>query len=130
VNTQSKKFKAGRGYALPIAPHRAVLDPILLHDIQAGTIVFNSNEFTSLCPLTDQPDFAVLQIRFTPKAHTLESKSLKLYLHAFRNYKGFAEDINLKILNDIFETIEPDRLEVNMHWHKRGGIEIETSFWR
>lgn len=127
MNIQDKKFKSGRGYQTYQEPTKEILDLISIKKIW-GRIQFKSEEFTSLCPITDQPDWASVQITFTPKEFTLETKSLKLYLHAFRNYKGFAEDINQKIVEDIWDIIQPSIIEVSMLWKKRGGIEIFTTF--
>jgi len=125
------EFKSGRGYKPQAEPTREILQSIpLFKGSSSGAISFRSEEFTSLCPITSQPDWAEIIIRFSPKDYTLETKSLKLYLHAFRNFKGFAESINIKILNDIFGTIKPLWLIIRMDWKPRGGIPITTEFAR
>lgn len=125
------KFKNGRGYKTPLSPSKDILHPIpLLKGPCDGVVSLSSEEFTSLCPITSQPDWATISIRFSPVDNTLETKSLKLYLHAFRNFESFAESINIKILNDVFITIKPRWLIVSMNWKPRGGIPITTEFAR
>ena len=70
-------------------------------------ITFSTPEFTSLCPVTGQPDFAIITIRYTPKKTCVESKSLKLYLHSFRNTGSFAEAVTNRILDDLVRAISP-----------------------
>ena len=127
---QTPQFKSGRGYENYTQPSHRILDAISLEGPwQHGAVHFQTDEFTSMCPITSQPDWATeIHIEFNPLRHTLETKSLKLYLHAFRNYSGFAESINLKILNDIFYVIEPTWISVSMKWKARGGISIHTYF--
>jgi 7-cyano-7-deazaguanine reductase len=79
-------------------------------------------EFTCLCPLTGQPDFAVIRIRYVPDQWLVELKSLKLYAWAYRNEGAFHEDVTNRILSDLVETIAPRRAEVVGDWNVRGGI--------
>lgn len=81
-------------------------------------------EFTTLCPLTGQPDFACLNIAYIPAAKLVESKALKLYLFSFRNHGGFHEDCVNVILRDLCQLIEPKYLEVEGIFTPRGGIAI------
>lgn len=81
-------------------------------------------EFTSLCPITDQPDWATLYIRYIADRKMVESKSLKLYLHGFRNRGDFHEDVINLILNDLVAIMAPRYLEVLGIFHPRGGIAI------
>lgn len=88
------------------------------------SIELNSWELTSLCPKTKQPDFGEISIFYRPDQYCIESKSLKLYLFAFRNYKGFMEEITNKIADDIFEVTQANMLTVTAKFKVRGGIEI------
>jgi 7-cyano-7-deazaguanine reductase len=84
-------------------------------------------EFTCLCPITGQPDFARLTIRYSPRAHLVESKSLKLYLYSFRNQGTFGEDVVNTIARDLFALLQPRWLEVSGDFLPRGGIAIKPS---
>lgn len=86
---------------------------------------FNCPEFTSLCPITGQPDFATIYISYIPNIKMVESKSLKLYLFSFRNHGGFHEDCVNTILNDLVELMEPRYIEVWGKFTPRGGISID-----
>ena len=81
-------------------------------------------EFSSLCPITDQPDWATIYIRYVADRKMVESKSLKLYLHGFRNRGDFHEDVVNIILDDLVTVIQPRYLEVLGIFHPRGGIAI------
>ena len=87
-------------------------------------VTFNCPEFTSLCPMTGQPDFATLTIRYIPSARMVESKSLKLYLFSFRNQGDFHEDCVNMILNDLVRLMNPRYIEVLGTFNPRGGISI------
>ncbi len=86
-------------------------------------------EFTSLCPVTNQPDFAHLVIDYIPKAWLVESKSLKLYLTSFRNLGAFHEDCTVAIGKRLVELLEPVFLRIGGYWYPRGGIPIDV-FWQ
>lgn len=88
-------------------------------------VKFNCPEFTSLCPITGQPDFATLYISYIPDRKMLESKSLKLYLFSFRNHGAFHEDCVNIILNDLIELLQPRYIEVAGKFLPRGGISID-----
>jgi 7-cyano-7-deazaguanine reductase len=90
---------------------------------------FTAPEFTSLCPVTGQPDFARLIIDYAPAAWLVESKSLKLYLGAFRNHGAFHEDCTLSIGRKLVETAAPKWLRIAGFWYPRGGIPIDV-FWQ
>ncbi len=81
-------------------------------------------EFTCLCPVTGQPDFATIKINYVPNKYMVESKSLKLYLFSFRNIGIFHEDVVEKILNDLINLLDPFYIEVIGHFNARGGISI------
>lgn len=87
-------------------------------------VKFNCPEFTSLCPITNQPDFATIYISYIPNLKMLESKSLKLYLFSFRNHGSFHEDCVNIILDDLVNLLEPKYLEVYGKFTPRGGISI------
>lgn len=88
-------------------------------------VKFNRPEFTSLCPITGQPDFATIYISYIPDKKMLESKSLKLYLFSFRNHGSFHEDCVNTILNDLIELLQPRYIEVLGKFLPRGGISID-----
>lgn len=88
-------------------------------------VKFNCPEFTSLCPITGQPDFATLYISYVPREIMVESKSLKLYLFSFRNHGDFHEDCVNIIMNDLIKLMEPAYIEVWGKFLPRGGISID-----
>lgn len=88
-------------------------------------VKFNCPEFTSLCPITGQPDFAAIYIAYIPDKKLVESKSLKLYLFSFRNFGEFHEDCVNRILNDLVNLLEPKYMEVWGKFLPRGGISID-----
>jgi 7-cyano-7-deazaguanine reductase len=88
-------------------------------------VKFNCPEFTSLCPITGQPDFATIYISYIPDVKMLESKSLKLYLFSFRNHGAFHEDCVNVILDDLVELLKPRYIEVAGKFLPRGGISID-----
>jgi len=85
-------------------------------------IVFDCPEFTCLCPLTGQPDFAQFKIRYVPDKLCVELKSLKLYLWSFRDLGAFHEDVTNRIANHLIETLSPRSLTMEAEWNVRGGI--------
>lgn len=85
---------------------------------------FNCPEFTSLCPITGQPDFAEIRISYLPDRLMVESKSLKLYLFSFRNHGDFHEDCVNKIMKDLIKLMSPKYIEVTGIFTPRGGISI------
>ena len=87
-------------------------------------VTFRCPEFTTLCPITGQPDFATLYINYIPGKRMVESKSLKLYLFSFRNHGDFHEDVVNVILNDLVALMEPKYIEVRGLFYPRGGISI------
>jgi 7-cyano-7-deazaguanine reductase len=90
---------------------------------------FVAPEFTSLCPVTGQPDFAHIVIDYVPGDWLIESKSLKLYLASFRNHGAFHEDCTIAIGRRFFETAEAKWLRIGGYWYPRGGIPIDV-FWQ
>jgi 7-cyano-7-deazaguanine reductase len=90
---------------------------------------FTVPEFTSLCPVTGQPDFAHIVIDYVPGAWLVESKSLKLYLSAFRNHGAFHEDCTVAIGRRLAALLSPAFLRIGGYWYPRGGIPIDV-FWQ
>lgn len=90
-----------------------------------GSISIEAPEFSSLCPITGQPDFGLIAIEYSPDRLCLESKSLKLYLLGFRMHGSFHEEIVTRVLNDLVEKLDPYKIKVEGRFAKRGGI----SFW-
>lgn len=88
-------------------------------------VKFNIPEFTSLCPMTGQPDFATIYISYIPDVKMVESKSLKLYMGSFRNHEGFHEDCANTIMKDLIELMDPRYIEVWAKFTPRGGISID-----
>jgi len=116
-----------RGFA---NPDEAVLERV--PNPQAGVLYlarFTAPEFTSLCPVTGQPDFAHLVIDYAPGDWLIESKSLKLYLGSFRDHGAFHEDCTVAIGRRIVEVAEPRWLRIGGYWFPRGGIPIDV-FWQ
>ncbi|MBQ6004623.1 MAG: preQ(1) synthase [Selenomonadaceae bacterium] len=87
-------------------------------------VTLTGEEFTCLCPITHQPDYATIKIRYIPDAKLVESKSLKLYLTSFRNHGTFHEDVINTIADDLIKLLEPRYLEVEGFFKVRGGISI------
>ena len=88
-------------------------------------VKFNCPEFTSLCPITGQPDFATIYISYVPDERMVESKSLKLYLFSFRNHGDFHEDVVVTIMYDLIRLMDPKYIEVWGKFLPRGGISID-----
>ena len=88
-------------------------------------VKFNCPEFTSLCPITGQPDFANIVVSYVPDGKLVESKSLKLYLFSFRNHGDFHEDVGNKIMKDLIALLEPKYIEVWGRFLPRGGLSID-----
>jgi 7-cyano-7-deazaguanine reductase len=123
-------LQLGRPTPLPASPEEAQLDRV--PNPQAGTAYvarFTCPEFTSLCPVTGQPDFGIIVIDYVPDQWLLESKSLKLYLNAFRNHGAFHEDCTVSIGKRIADLLEPVWMRVGGYWYPRGGIPIDV-FWQ
>jgi len=114
---------------LPETPESAILESVENPQADVDYMVrFVSPEFTSLCPLTGQPDFAHLVIDYIPGARLVESKSLKLFLGSFRNHGAFHEDCTVSIGRRILQEIEPKWLRIGGYWYPRGGIPIDVFF--
>jgi len=120
----------GRKVRRPRAPALARLETVPNpHPDTAYLVRFAAPEFTTLCPITGQPDFAHLVIDYVPRAALIESKSLKLFLGSFRDVGGFHEDCTLKIARAIVRAARPRWLRIGGYWYPRGGIPIDV-FWQ
>lgn len=92
------------------------------HPQRDYVIHFEIPEFTCLCPLTGQPDFAIFNIQTIPNQKCIELKSLKMYMWSYRNEGAFHEDISNRILNDLVTACEPRFMRLTARWYVRGGI--------
>jgi 7-cyano-7-deazaguanine reductase len=108
------------------SPDEAVLESFESPSERDYEVTFFTKEFTSHCPVTGQPDFAEITIRYTPDRRCIESKSLKQYLGAYRNQAVFAEAITNRILNDVVAAIAPRHAVVIGDFAPRGGIGIRV----
>lgn len=114
----------------PQSPEEAVLEAVPNpHEGSQYLVRFTAPEFTCLCPVTGQPDFARFIIDYVPAGHIVESKSLKLFLASFRNHRAFHEDTTLNVAKRIIETIHPTFIRICGFWYPRGGIPIDV-FWQ
>ncbi|HEY0647704.1 preQ(1) synthase [Phenylobacterium sp.] len=112
------------------SPEAAVLERVANPQPDATYLVrFTAPEFTSLCPVTGQPDFAHLVIDYVPAKWLVESKSLKLYLGSFRNHGAFHEDCTIAIGRRLLAELAPQWLRIGGYWYPRGGIPIDV-FWQ
>lgn len=126
----SSLSQLGRQVEAPQKPEEAVLEKVPNGNRGTDYVVrFTAPEFTSLCPMTGQPDFAHIVIDYIPDAHLVESKSLKLFLHSFRNHGAFHEDCSVYIAKRLVELLEPKWLRIGAYWYPRGGIPIDV-FWQ
>jgi len=120
----------GQASALPASPEEATLDYVSNPRTSHPYLVrFTAPEFTSLCPVTAQPDFAHLVIDYVPAATIVESKSLKLFLGSFRNHQAFHEDCTVGIAERLVAEMQPVWLRIGGYWYPRGGIPIDV-FWQ
>jgi 7-cyano-7-deazaguanine reductase len=130
MNSSEDLTQLGHAAELPASPEEAVLERVANpHPKENYVARFTCPEFTSLCPVTGQPDFAHLVIDYVPGDWLVESKSLKLYLGAFRNHGAFHEDCTVAIGKRLAETLGPRFLRIGGYWYPRGGIPIDV-FWQ
>lgn len=114
---------------LPDSPEAAILEKV--PNPQKGfayLVRFTVPEFTSLCPITGQPDFAHLVIDYLPGDWLVESKSLKLFLGSFRNHGSFHEDCTIQVARRLIDCIQPQWLRIGGYWYPRGGMPIDVFF--
>ncbi|MBX9776725.1 MAG: preQ(1) synthase [Xanthobacteraceae bacterium] len=120
----------GKPSAVPASPAQAVLDRVQNpHGDSNYMARFTAPEFTTLCPITGQPDFAHLVIDYVPGKWLVESKSLKLYLNSYRNHGAFHEDCTVAIGKKLFDLLKPKWLRIGGYWYPRGGMPIDV-FWQ
>jgi 7-cyano-7-deazaguanine reductase len=132
MKTQMKKGKPqlGRSVAIPESPDKAVLDR--MPNPHPGTDYlarFTFPEFTSMCPVTGQPDFGHMVIDYVPDKWLVESKSLKLYFQSFRNHGAFHEDVTVSIGRRVADLLKPKWLRIGGYFNPRGGMPIDV-FWQ
>jgi 7-cyano-7-deazaguanine reductase len=114
---------------LPASPEEAVIEKVANpHPGETYLVRFTCPEFTTLCPITGQPDFAHLVIDYVPQGFLVESKSLKLYLGSFRNQGAFHEDCTLTIARRLVAEIAPQWLRIGGYWYPRGGMPIDVFY--
>ena len=130
MSIDATTLQLGQATHLPTSPEEARLDRV--PNPHAGTSYlarFTCPEFTSICPVTGQPDFAHLMIDYVPGQWLLESKSLKLFVASFRNHGAFHEDCTVGIGKRLVALLKPHFLRIGGYWYPRGGIPIDV-FWQ
>lgn len=128
-NIYANLTQLGGATVQPKNPEEAVLEKV--PNPQKGTgycVRFTAPEFTSLCPITGQPDFAHLVIDYVPGDWLVESKSLKLFLASFRNHGAFHEDCTVSIAKRLVDLLDPQWLRIGGYWYPRGGIPIDVFY--
>jgi len=122
-------LQLGHKTGIPASPDKAKLEkvpkPFAKHDY---LVRFTCPEFTSLCPITGQPDFAHIVIDYVPGKYLVESKSLKLFLQSFRNHGDFHEACTVGIGDRLIKTIAPKWIRIAGYWYPRGGMPIDVFF--
>ena len=127
--TGTKLTQLGRQAAIPDSPDIAILETVPNPKTGKNYVVrFTCPEFTCLCPITGQPDFAHLVIDYVPRARIVESKSLKLYIASFRNHGTFHEDVTLSIAEKFIKAAKPKWLRIGGFFNPRGGIPIDIFY--
>jgi len=127
---RKKTLQLGRPVGLPASPQEAQLDRVPNPHADTDYLArFTVPEFTTLCPITGQPDFAHFVIDYAPRRWLVESKSLKLYLGSFRNHGTFHEDCTIAIGKKLAAAIGPKWLRIGGYWYPRGGMPIDV-FWQ
>ena len=120
----------GKSTPLPSSPDKAVIDRVPNPHSDTDYVArFTAPEFTTLCPITGQPDFAYIMIDYAPRQWLIESKSLKLYLASFRNHGAFHEDCTVAIGKKLTALLKPKFLRIGGYWYPRGGMPIDV-FWQ
>jgi 7-cyano-7-deazaguanine reductase len=129
TNDTTTLTQLGQAVGIPASPDEALLESV--PNGQAGTLYlvrFTCPEFTSVCPMTGQPDFAHLVIDYAPGERLVESKSLKLFLGSFRNHGAFHEDCTVMVAKRIEAAIAPQWLRIGGYWYPRGGMPIDVFY--
>lgn len=126
---EAELTQLGRRSSVPVSPEAAVLETVANpHPGEIYLVRLSAPEFTTLCPVTDQPDFAHLVIDYVPAARLIESKSFKLYLSAFRDHHGFHEACTLDVAAKLRAAAKPQWLRIAGYWYPRGGIPIDIFY--
>ena len=129
INIYENLEQLGSNSKLPNSPEQAILEKVANPNQQVNYLTrFSCPEFTSMCPITSQPDFAHLVIDYVADKWLVESKSLKLYLGSFRNHGAFHEDCTISIALRIIKEIDPKWLRIGGYWYPRGGIPIDIFY--
>ena len=110
-------------------PSVKILDKVENKRKESFLVRFSQPEFTSICPVTSQPDFAHIVIDYVPNKWIVESKSLKLYFQSYRNHQSFHEDVTMIIAKDITKFLKPKWFRIGTYWYPRGGMPIDV-FWQ
>ena len=127
--TKTKLIQLGEKTPLPSSPEKAVLEVVTNpHQDALYNVRFSCPEFTSLCPVTGQPDFAHIVIDYIPNKKLIESKSLKLFMGSFRNHDGFHEACTIDIAKRLIAVSSPHWLRIGGYWYPRGGIPIDIFY--
>jgi 7-cyano-7-deazaguanine reductase len=128
-STYTNLTRLGKKTELPAEPSVKTLERVPNpHPRENYTVRFAAPEFTCLCPVTGQPDFAHFVIDYLPNRWLVESKSLKLYLQSYRNHGGFHEGTTLDIAKDLIQAIAPRWIRIGGYWYPRGGMPIDVFF--
>jgi 7-cyano-7-deazaguanine reductase len=126
---QENLSQLGHEARIPASPDEAKLETVANPNPGELYLVrFTAPEFTSLCPITGQPDFAHLVIDYVPDKRLVESKSLKLYLTSFRNHGAFHEACTMAIAKRLITAMAPKWLRIAGYWYPRGGIPIDVFY--
>jgi 7-cyano-7-deazaguanine reductase len=125
-----RQLQLGRPTRVPASPGEAVLDRVPNPHPETSYVArFTMPEFTTICPVTGQPDFAIMVIDYAPRRWLIESKSLKLYLNSFRNVGTFHEGCTVEIGQRVAKLLSPKWLRIGGYFHPRGGMPIDV-FWQ
>jgi 7-cyano-7-deazaguanine reductase len=120
------KFLGNKTHGFPSKPNIDILETFVnQHQDSLYLVPLVCNEFTSICPITGQPDFARFEIVYAPRVKMVESKSLKLYLFSFRNHGEFHEDVTNRIFKDLWKLMDPKFMRILGDFNPRGGIAIK-----
>ncbi len=126
----AQSLQLGHQVETPASPDEAQLDRVPNPHTDTNYVArFTMPEFTSICPVTGQPDFAILVIDYVPNKWLVESKSLKLYLNSFRNVGSFHEDCTVSIGKRLLSLLAPRWLRIGGYFYPRGGMPIDV-FWQ
>lgn len=127
MQQETSLTQLGRPVGVPADPAAAVIETVANPEPDAVYLVrFTCPEFTTLCPVTGQPDFAHLVIDYVPAERLIESKSLKLFLASFRDHRGFHEGCTLLVGRRLVAAAAPRWLRIGGYWYPRGGIPIDV----